>query len=68
METIKSLRTEWEELSQEAVGTILVGDMNIHHKQWLRESEGNIAEDDELYTFCKKTGMEQLVREATREK
>jgi hypothetical protein len=26
METIKSLRAEWEELSQEAVGTILVGD------------------------------------------
>ena len=51
METIKSLRAEWEELSQEAVGTILVGDMNIHHKKWLRRSDGNTAEGEKLYKF-----------------
>ena len=67
-DTIKTLREEWNALSQDAVGTIIVGDMNIHHQKWLRRSASNSAEGEELHRFCLDVGMQQLVREATRDK
>jgi hypothetical protein len=65
--SIKDLRQEWQELSKDAMGTIIIGDMNIHHKKWLRLSSRNTAEGDELYDFCVDFGMQQMVRGATRE-
>jgi hypothetical protein len=65
--SIITLREEWEELSEDVVGTIIVGDLNIHHKKWLRRSSRNSAEGEELHRFCLDAGMQQLVRGATRE-
>jgi hypothetical protein len=67
VDSIKELRKEWEELSRDAVGTIIVGDLNIHHKKWLRRSNRNSAEGEELHRFCLDEGLQQLVQEATRE-
>ena len=44
--TIKSLETEWELHNQAALGTILVRDMNVHHRRWLRFSSENSAEGE----------------------
>ena len=66
--TINSLRTEWQELQPSAIGTIIVGDLNIHHRKWLRKSARNTAEGEELRQFCVDFGMQQKVRKATREK
>jgi hypothetical protein len=65
--TINSLREEWLELSRGVMGTIIVGDMNIHHKKWLWRSSRNSAEGDELLRFCTDAGLQQLVREPTRD-
>ena len=51
-ESIRTLREEWDELSSEAVGAIIVGDMNIHHQRWLRRSARNSVEGEELHKFC----------------
>ena len=34
-ESIRSLWTEWELLAPKAVGTIIIGDINVHHTRWL---------------------------------
>ena len=31
-DSIDTLREEWQELSKDAVATIIIGDMNMHHK------------------------------------
>jgi hypothetical protein len=64
--SIASLREEWNALSQDVVGTIIGGDMNIHHRRWLKRSARNSAEGEELHRFCLDSGTQQLVREATR--
>ena len=68
VDSIRSLRQEWSEINGEAVGTIILGDMNIHHVKWLKKSNRNSAEGEELHQFCKDTGMQQIVQEATRGK
>ena len=66
VESIKELRKEWNDLSRDAIGTIIVGDINVHHKTWLRRSARNSAEGEELHKFALDAGMQQLVRGATR--
>jgi hypothetical protein len=66
IETIKSLESEWEVHNQAALGTILVGDMNVHHTRWLRFSSGNSAEGEILKKFCDDRGLRQVVRQPTR--
>jgi hypothetical protein len=65
--SIRSLREEWQHLGKEAMGTVILGDLNIHHKKWLRRSARNSAEGEELQRFCLDFGMRQLVHEPTRE-
>jgi hypothetical protein len=64
--SIESLEEEWRQLSSGAMGTILMGDMNVHHLQWLRYSTRNSIEGEALRQFCAQNGMKQLVREPTR--
>ena len=64
--TIASFCAEWEENSNEAIGTILVVDLNIHHKKWLRWLSGNSAEGEKLRTVCVDSGLKQLVHGPTR--
>ena len=59
--TIASFRAEWEDHSNAAPGTILLADLNIHHKKWLRWSYGNSTEGEELRTVCLDSGLKQLV-------
>ena len=66
MDSIRTFRDEWVALKTEAVGTVMIGDINIHHKKWLRRSNRNSAEGVLLHNFCRETGMQQLVHEATR--
>ena len=43
-----------------------MGDVNVHHKTWLRRSARDSAEGEELHKFALDAGMQQLVRGATR--
>ena len=38
----------------------------MHHRKWLRHSNGNTALGDELWDICREVGLKQLVREPTR--
>jgi hypothetical protein len=67
VDSIKELREEWAELSLDAVGTVIIGDLNVHHKKWLRRSARNSVEGETLHQFCLDHGLQQLVKEATRE-
>jgi hypothetical protein len=66
VDSIVSLEAEWRQLSPNTMGTILIGDMNVHHLRWLRFSTRNSVEGEALRKFCALNGLRQLVREPTR--
>ena len=43
LEATESLTTELEGFGDQFVGTVILGDMNVHHERWLRFSNGNTA-------------------------
>ena len=61
------MEEEWKINSSSALGTIIIGDMNVHHLRWLRHSSRNSVEGDRLRSFCNQYGFQQLVSEPTRE-
>ncbi len=48
------------------MGTILVGDMNVHNKEWLNFSSGTPPEGRRLFQLCQERGLEQRVAGPTR--
>ena len=64
--SINSFEEEWQRLSVDVLGTILVGDINVHHIRWLRYSSRNSAEGELLRDICDSIGLRQLVCEPTR--
>jgi hypothetical protein len=60
------LHAEVAEYFQECSGVLMAGDLNVHHKKWLRHSNDNTAVGTDLKAFCDYHGMSQLVREPTR--
>ena len=43
-----SLEREFERLSGDYIGAVLLGDFNIHHRRWLRFSSANTALGERL--------------------
>lgn len=66
VDTIKSLRTEWEMHKNDALGFLMVGDLNVHHARWLRFSSRNSEEGVQLKGFCDEVGLRQIVKAPTR--
>ena len=66
VESIKSFEEELQRLNTEVLGIILVGDLNIHHAQWLTYSSRNSAKGELLRNICDANGLRQIVREPTR--
>ena len=64
--SVDRLEQEWLRLSESALGTVLVGDCNVHHARWLRHSTGTTPEGKALYYFCTAHGLEERVRKPTR--
>ena len=60
------LQAELAKHTQEATGIILTGDFNIHHARWLRHSNGNSIQGADLKIVSENFGLQQLVREPTR--
>jgi len=61
-----NLYAEMAEYWYEISGVVIAGDLNIHHKKWLRHSNGDTTVGADLKTLCEFHGMNQLVREPTR--
>lgn len=69
VETVQTLQQEWEAHSKGALGTIIVGDMNVHHIRWLRfssKSTPKTPEGEALKQFCEDHALRQIVKEPTR--
>ena len=64
--TIDSLETELESNGKLAVKKILVGDMNVHHKSWLRYSQRDSPEGRKLRSLMERFGMRQMTSAPTR--
>ena len=47
------------------MGYVLLGDFNIHHWKWLKYSNRNSLEGQELCAVRKEVGLTQLVHEPT---
>ena len=63
--SISSCEEEWRRLSASYVASILVGDLNVHHKRWLRFSSGVSVEGTALFRFSMATGLKHHVKAPT---
>ena len=50
------------------IGTIILGDMNVHHTGWLTHSANITPEGRALFKFCAYNGIAQCVDGPTRRK
>ena len=66
-ESISSLEEELQLYRPGAVGTAIIGDVNVHSKRWLKFSFGETPEGTMLHDVCLTAGLKQMVKEATRE-
>ena len=64
--SIDNLEKEWKVHADSALGTIIVGDLNVHSVRWLRHSSGESGEGRALADVCRRHGLKQLVRSPTR--
>ena len=64
---VQRRRSELATFSAQVWGTIISGDLNIHHRRWLVHSNGNTSIGSEMKVLCDQFGLLQLVREPTRE-
>ena len=68
IESLHAFVSEWRSYSHNSVGTLVVGDLNIHQKSWLTHSSRNTPEGRLLAGICNSNGLAQLVRCPTRGK
>ena len=68
LKSIASFPNELAEMDEDCIGTIVTGDLNIHHQRWLTHSYNNTPTGQKLWEICQEAGLQQLVREPTRGK
>ena len=69
-EHIQILENEWLVHSQDVKGTVIIGDLNVHHQYWLKHSFINdkphtSAAGRKLYAFCGAYNFEERVKKPT---
>jgi hypothetical protein len=67
-ESIARFRDELLEFRTTGIGTIIIGDINVHSQRWLRHSNSNSVEGTMLQNICNEVGLKQFIREPTRDK
>ena len=65
--SIESCEKEHERLSRDVMGTLLVGDLNVHHAGWLRHSNGTSAAGRRMCLAAAQMGLHQIDRSPTRD-
>ena len=66
--TIETCEGEHDAVSVDVLGTLLVGDLNIHHVPWLVHSGETSPQGRRMRLAAAHMGLTQLVREPTRGK
>ena len=67
IDLIRSLKEELQTHAAKAVESVLLGDLNVYHRRWLKFFNTNSWEGGVLCSTCKEIGLTQLIREPTRE-
>ena len=65
--SIQAFEREWSRLSPDYLGSIVVGDLNVHHTHWLKHSDSVLFEGSRLRRFCVENGFRQLFNGPTHE-
>ena len=65
--SIQSLRLEYERFKANAIGIVIIGDLNIYYSTWLRFSTHDSAEGRALKSFCDDFGFTENVKASTRD-
>ena len=63
---IEAFQTEYIQHSAGTIGSIIAGDLNIHHKNWLTFSRANTPEGTSMMRFCHLNNLSQRVKVPTR--
>ena len=66
VQTIESFEAELGQLRGNALGMMLLGDINLHSKRWLSHSASSDMEGELMRHLCLKMGLRQIVRGPTR--
>ena len=66
-DSFASLYSEMSDHFNSVSGTCIAGDLNVHHRKWLRHSNANTQVGTDLKSFCDYHGLIQIVREPTRQ-
>ena len=64
--TIDTLESEWRRHSSTVLGTILIGDINVHSIRWLTHSAKETREGAAMHDTANRMGLRQIVRAPTR--
>ena len=62
---IESFAAEYEQYRHQFTSIIVAGDLNIHHRSWLRYSSGESYEGQVLKEICDSHSMQQIVKAPT---
>ena len=65
---IETCEQEHDTLAGEALGTLLLGDLNVHHKEWLIHSGETSSDGKRMRLAAAHMGLRQLAKEPTRGK
>ena len=65
--TVTTFKAEYVALESLSLGSIILGDLNVHNKHWLTHSSHNSTEGAELQNACNDIGLQQKVTKQTRE-
>ena len=66
VESIITFASEWNSYSSFAVGTVVVGNLNIHNKKWLYVSRNTSPEGFRMQQWCSERGFRERVQKPTR--
>ena len=61
-QSITRFGEELQRLRQTVIGTIIIGDLNVHSTRWLRHSTTNSAANTLLQNLCNEMGLKQYQR------
>ena len=61
IDSIRSLKEELQTHAEEAVGNVVLGNLNVRDRRWLKFSNRNIWEGEVLCSICKEVVLTQLI-------
>ena len=61
VQSMGSFESEPEAMRGNVLGTLIIGDLNVHCKRWLTYSASNSREGEIMRTVCMRSGLRQLV-------